>query len=78
MLDGPNDMTYGMSSGSTPFGSTRTIDNAGGIVSRIGGIPQLVPSVTNRWYLLRTTATVSTTTTVDVSYWPRWREVATS
>ena len=78
VLDGPNDMTYGMSSGSTPFGSTRTIDNAGGIVSRIGGIPQLVPSVTNRWYLLRTTATVSTTTTVDVSYWPRWREVATS
>jgi hypothetical protein len=76
-LDGPNDATYGMASGTTPFGSTRTIDNNGGLVPRIGGLPYLVPGVTNRWHMLKSGA-ITDTRTVDVSYWPRWREVATS
>lgn len=79
VLDGPNDMTYGMASGSTPFGATRTVDNAGGLVRRpSGGVPQLVPGATNRWHMLLDKQTVTTTKTIDVSYWPRWREVATS
>jgi hypothetical protein len=78
VLDGPNDMTYGMAAGTTPFGTTRTVDNASGLTARFGGIPQLVPGVTNRWYMLVDKADITTTKTVDVSYWPRWREVATS
>jgi hypothetical protein len=78
VLDGPNDMAYGMASGTTPFGATRTVDNAGGLIPRFGGIPTLVPGVTNRMYMLIDKGAVTATTTVDVSYWPRWREVATS
>lgn len=78
ILDGPNDMTYGMSSGSTPFGATRTVDNVGALTPRIGGLPQLVPNATNRWHLLIAKGAVTATTTATVSYWPRWREVATS
>lgn len=78
ILDGPNDATYGMAAGSTPFGATRVVDNAGGLTPRIGGLPLLVPGVTNRWYLLATKAGVTATSTVNISYWPRWREVATS
>lgn len=77
ILDGPNDATYAMASGTTAFGSTRTVDNAGGLVPRVGGLPMLVPGVTNRMYML-TQGSVTSTETVDVSYWPRWREVATS
>lgn len=78
VLDGPNTVAYGMASGTTAFGATRTIDNGGGLVPFIGGIPLLVPGVTNRWYALITGGAVTATTTVDVSYWPRWREVATA
>jgi hypothetical protein len=81
VIDGPNDSTYGMASGSSPFSGTlaaRVVDNAGGLVSRMGSAPLLVPGVTNRWHLLVDKATVTTTKTVDVSYWPRWREVATA
>jgi hypothetical protein len=81
VIDGPNDSTYGMAAGSLPFSGTlasRVVDNAGGLVSRMGGAPVLMPGVTNRWYLLVDKADVTTTKTVDVSYWPRWREVATS
>jgi hypothetical protein len=81
VLDGPQDMTYGMASGSSPFSGTlasRGVDNAGGLVSRYGGLPMLVPGTTNRMFLLVDKADITTTKTVDVSYWPRWREVATS
>lgn len=81
VLDGPNDMTYGMSAGSSPFSSTlssRGVDNAGGLVSRYGGMPMLVPGTTNRMYMLVGSGSITSTQTVDVSYWPRWREVATS
>lgn len=78
VIDGPQEVAYGMPSGTTPFGSTRTIDNAGGLVSMFGGPPMLVPGTTNRLYLVRGASAVTTTSTVDVSYWPRWREVATS
>lgn len=78
VLDGPNDMTYGMAAATTAFGATRTVDNAGGLTPRFGGLPQLVPGVTNRWHLLIEKGVVTATTTADVSYWPRWREVATS
>ena len=78
VLDGPNDAAYGMAAGSTPFGATRTVDNAGGLTSKFGGLPMLVPGTTNRWFLLVDKQDVTTTKTVDVSYWPRWREVATS
>jgi hypothetical protein len=44
----------------------------------MGGPPMLVPGVTNRWFMLRGGSGVATTSPVDVSYWPRWREVATS
>ncbi len=77
-LDGPNTLAYGMASGTTPFGGTRTINNDQGVVPFIGGLPMLVPGVTNRWYGLVTAGAVTATTTVDVSYWPRWREVATA
>ncbi|MCP2339158.1 hypothetical protein [Actinomadura rupiterrae] len=79
ILDGPNDTTYCMAAGTSPFGATpsnRMIDNAGGLVPRIGGLPVLVPGVTNRWYLLTDTGTITNTKSVEVSYWPRWREVA--
>jgi hypothetical protein len=81
VLDGPQDVTYGMAAGSNPFAATiagRVIDNGGGLVPRIGGLPMLVPGVTNRLYMLVDKANITATTTVDVSYWPRWREVATS
>lgn len=78
VLDGPQDMTYGMASGTTAFGSTRTVDNASGLTPRFGGLPQLVPGITNRWHMLLDGQTITTTRAVDVSYWPRWREVATS
>ena len=78
IIDGPNEMAYGQPSGATPFGSTRTVDNAGGLAFLFGGAPMLVPGVTNRWHMIRGTSANSVTSTVDVSYWPRWREVATS
>lgn len=81
VLDGPQDATYGMAAGSSPFAGTipaRVIDNAGGMVPHIGGLPMLVPGVTNRMYMLVDKADITTTKTVDISYWPRWREVATS
>jgi hypothetical protein len=81
VIDGPNDMAYGMAAGSSPFSGTlssRTVDNAGGLVAKMGSAPMLVPGTTNRWYLLVDKQDITTTKTVDVSYWPRWREVATS
>lgn len=77
-IDGPNEMAYGMASGSSPFGGTRTIDNNGALTSYFGGFPVLVPGVTNRWYALIGQSAATATSTWDVSYWPRWREVATS
>jgi hypothetical protein len=78
ILDGPNSTCYGMSSGTTPFGATRTVNNDGGTVPFIGGLPMLVPGVTNRWYGLVGIGDPTASKTVDVSYWPRWREVATA
>jgi hypothetical protein len=77
-IDGPQEMAYGMASGTSPFGGTRTVDNAGSLTSYFGGFPMLVPGVTNRWYALIGAQAASATSTWDVSYWPRWREVATS
>lgn len=77
VLDGPNDATYGMAPGSTPFGLVRTISNGGGLIPRIGGLPMLVPGVSNRWYML-TSRALSDTRTVEISYWPRWLDVATA
>lgn len=78
VIDGPQELAYGMAAGTTAFGSTRTVDNAGGLSSYMGGFPMLVPGVTNRWYTLVGPQAASATSTWDVSYWPRWREVATS
>ncbi|GAA2092286.1 hypothetical protein [Actinomadura alba] len=78
VLDGPNDMVYGMASGTSPFGATRTVDNGGGLLSRDGGIPMLTPGETNRLHILRTPHDVTATSTWDFSYWPYWLEVATS
>jgi hypothetical protein len=75
-LDGPNDSCYGLASGSTPFGSTRILDSKQGIVTRQGGLPMLVPAITNRWYLFHNPSANNTTETVDISYWPKYREVA--
>lgn len=75
-LDGPNDATYGLASGSTPFGTTRILDNKQGIVTRQGGLPMLVPGPTNRWYFIHNESSNNATETVDISYWPRWKEVA--
>lgn len=77
VLDGPNDAVYMMEAGTSPFGATRTVDQHYLLTPRIGGLPELVPGVTNRWYML-TDLAVTDTKTVDVSYWPRWREVATA
>lgn len=77
-IDGPNEMAYCQPTGATPFGSTRTVDNAGGMCFLFGGVPMLVPNTTNRWHMIRGSSAISATSTVDVSYWPRWREVATS
>jgi hypothetical protein len=75
-LDGPNDATYGLASGSTPFGSTRILDGKQGIVTRQGGLPMLIPNIPNRWYFLHNESANNSTETVDVSYWPLYREVA--
>lgn len=77
VVDGPNEVAYGMPSGTSLFGSTRTVDAGGGMVSLFGGAPMLVPGVTNRLYMLRGNDAKTVTSAVDVSYWPRWREVAT-
>lgn len=77
-IDGPQELAYGMASGTSAFGGTRTVDNAGGLASYFGAYPMLVPGVTNRWYTLIGGQAASATSTWDVSYWPRWREVATS
>lgn len=79
-LDGPNDATYGMASGSSPFSSTlstRIVDNQRGIVTRIGGLPMLVPNANQRWYVLHSASANGTIKNFVISYWPRWREVAT-
>ena len=78
VIDGPNEMAYAMPPSTTPFGSTRTVDSAGALTSYFGGFPMLVPGVTNRWYVLIGGQEATVTSTWDVSYWPRWREVATS
>jgi hypothetical protein len=78
VIDGPQELAYGMASGTSAFGATRTVDNAGGLASYLGGFPMLVPGVTNRWYTLIGPQAASAASTWDVSYWPRWREVATS
>lgn len=81
ILDGPNDTIYGLATGSTPFDpdtADRTIDNGGGLIPRQGGLPVLVPGVTNRLYALRAGQSNTSTSTWEVSYWPYWREVATS
>jgi hypothetical protein len=80
ILDGPQDSVYGMASGTSPFGSTSAARQAYsglGLTPRIGGLPILTPGQTNRWYILQESATITSTLTFDVSYWPRWREVAT-
>jgi hypothetical protein len=77
ILDGPNDMTYMMAPGTEPFGANRTVNNFEGLVPRTGGLPELKPKVTNRWHILQESATVTSTKTFDVSYWPRWYEVVT-
>lgn len=77
ILDGPNDSTYMMPSGTTAFGATRTINNDGGLAVRLGSIPELVPGKTNRWHILQAGASSTATLTMDVSYWPRWKEVPT-
>jgi hypothetical protein len=79
ILDGPNDATYCMSAGMDPFGASvanRIVDGAAGLVPRAGGLPVLVPGVTNRWYMLTGTGTITDSATVNISYWPYWREVA--
>ncbi|MBX6382015.1 MAG: hypothetical protein IRZ07_03425 [Microbispora sp.] len=78
ILDGPNDATYGMAAGTQPFGLNRTIDNGGGLVPRIGGLPMLVPGVLNRWYMLTGSGAIADSRTVEISYWPRWLDVATA
>lgn len=78
VLDGPNDATYGLAAGSTPFGATRIIDNKQGIITRQGGLPMLVPGLTNRWWFSHNESANGITETVDISYWPRWKEVATA
>jgi hypothetical protein len=76
IVDGPNDATYGIASGSTPFGATRLVDNKQGVITRHGGLPMLVPGLTNRMHFLHNESANGTNETVNVSYWPRWKEVA--
>lgn len=76
VIDGPNDSVYGLASGSTPFSATRILDNKQGIITRQGGLPLLVPGLTNRWYLMHNELANNVTETVDISYWPKWKEVA--
>ena len=79
VIDGPNDTVYGMAAGSSPTDPVnRTIDNGGGLMPRQGGLPMLVPGTTNRWLIVRPDQFKTATSTWSVSYWPRWREVATS
>lgn len=78
VLDGPNDLQYGMPSAASLFGSTRTVSNLGSLVPRQGGLLYLVPGTTNRIHAIRAADDVTVTSTWDFSYWPRWREVATS
>ena len=80
VLDGPNDATYGMDSGTSLFGATandRLLEAGYGMVPRLGGLPLLVPGVTNRWYILQESSAITVTNTLDMSYWPKWLEVAT-
>ena len=76
IVDGPNDATYGLASGSSPFGSTRIVNNQQGIITRHGGLPMLVPGLTNRMHFLHNESANGANETVTVSYWPRWKEVA--
>lgn len=78
VLDGAQEKAYGMTSASDPFGATRVPDSGGGIVVLYGSVLQLVPGVTNRWFLVRAgTAAVTNTWNLWVDYWPQWRVVAT-
>jgi hypothetical protein len=75
-VDGPNEAAYGLTSGSDPFGGTRTYQG-NSVFPLIGGVPHLVPGVTNRWFLLRGRGSaITNTTSLWVDHWPRWREVA--
>lgn len=82
VLDGPQDMVFGMDTSTTPFGAApnnRVITNYLGLVTRVGAsAPMLVPGVTNRIHILQDLAATTVTHALDISYWPRYLEVATS
>lgn len=78
VIDGAQEKAYGMTSASDPFGATRIPDSQGGVVVLYSVPPQLVPGVTNRWFMLRGgTSAVTNTWALWVDYWPQWRVVAT-
>lgn len=80
VLDGPNEMVYGMYE-SSPFDKTATfwyfLSNANGLIPWRGAIPDLVPGAPNSWYFLNSQGDMADLFNFDVYYWPRWLEVAT-
>lgn len=80
VIDGPNEMVYGMWSGS-PFDKTDSnwykIDQGNGIMPWRGGIPDLVPNAPNSWFFFNNRGEMADNFIFDVYYWPRWLEVAT-
>lgn len=77
IIDGPMNKSYGMTQASDPFGATRVPDSAGSLVTMFGGVPILVPGVTNRWFIMRAKNHVITNTyQLSVDYWPQYRVVA--
>ena len=80
ILDGPNEMVYGMWEGS-PFDKTKTfwyyLYQGTGPIPWRGSIPDLVPGAPNSWYFLQRRGDITDQMTFDVYYWPKWLEVAT-
>lgn len=79
VMDGPNEVCFGFNTASSLFDpsiANRQPHNYWGLVPFVGGMPLLVPGVNNRWCILQESAQVTNTLAFDVSYWPRWLEVA--
>lgn len=80
VLDGPNEMVYGMWS-SSPFDKTDSnwykIDQGNGLMPWRGAIPDLVPNAPNSWFFFNNRGEMADNFIFNVYYWPRWLEVAT-
>lgn len=76
VVDGPNDQLFSLTTTSPYTGSPKVSSPTPPPTTQpgfVGGLPLLYPNQTTRlYYLLKSTATKATTSSVSVSYWPQY------